>query len=107
MGGTEVFCEVGCHTWHNRTNYACNEMSNVISEKQRKLNEALHQERKDFGNRSDGSGLGGNLTVSLKRMNELGVCNSVLDYGTGKGRLVEKLRGSYQTQFKLWDTIQR
>ena len=67
-------------------------MSNVISEKQRKLNAALHQDNKDYGNRSDGSGLGGNLTISLKRMNQLGICNSVLDYGTGKGKLVEKLR---------------
>ena len=35
-------------------------------------------------------GIGRNLTVSLKRMNELGFAIAI-DYG--KGRLVEKLRG--------------
>ena len=67
-------------------------MSDVISEEQRKLNKALHENRKDFGSRDDGSGLAGNLPTALKRMNDFGACNSVLDYGTGKGKLVERLK---------------
>jgi hypothetical protein len=67
-------------------------MTQVISEEQRALNKALHAQSNQFGNRPDGAGLAGNLTSALKRMHELGLCNSVLDYGTGKGKLVERLR---------------
>jgi len=67
-------------------------LSQVISEEQRALNKALHSQSEQFGNRSDGSGLAGKLPGALQRMHELGVCNSVLDYGTGKGKLVRHLR---------------
>ena len=33
-----------------------------------------------------------NLPTALNRMHELGVCNSFLDYGTGKGLLVQRLK---------------
>ena len=33
-----------------------------------------------------------NLPLALHRMHEIGLCSSVLDYGTGKGLLVERLR---------------
>lgn len=67
-------------------------MSNVISEEQRRLNQALHEQNQDFGNRSDGAGVAGNLPNTVKRMHELGICESILDYGTGKGKLVQRLK---------------
>jgi len=67
-------------------------VAQVISEEQRALNKALHARDSRFGNRSDGSGVAGRLSVALLRMHELGACNSVLDYGTGKGKLVKRLR---------------
>ncbi len=67
-------------------------MAQVISDEQRALNKALHAQSEQFGNRSDGAGLAGNLPAALRRMHELGLCNTVLDYGTGKGKLVQRLR---------------
>jgi hypothetical protein len=67
-------------------------LEQVISDKQRALNKALHAQSVQFGNRPDGSGLASNLPKALERMSDLGVCNSVLDYGTGKGKLVKRLR---------------
>ena len=67
-------------------------MGKVISEEQRRLNQELHQNRIDFGNRADAAGLAKRLPQALIRMHELGVCRSVLDYGTGKGQLVGRLR---------------
>ena len=64
----------------------------IISDGQRELNKKLHQSRNDFGNRFDAAGLAGNLPKTILRMHELGVCNSFLDYGTGKGKLVHHLR---------------
>lgn len=67
-------------------------MSGVISDNQRKLNSALHQTDKNYGNRSDAAGTASSLPIALTRMHEHGACNSVLDYGTGKGKLVERLQ---------------
>jgi len=67
-------------------------LAEVISDEQRALNKALHAQSDQFGNRSDGAGLAGKLPAALQRMHQLGVCNSVLDYGTGKGKLVQRLR---------------
>ena len=67
-------------------------MSQVISEEQRALNRSLHNDNQSFGNRADASGLAGQLPRALQRMHELGFCNSMLDYGTGKGQLVKRLR---------------
>lgn len=67
-------------------------MEGVISEAQRRLNRTLHEQNDHFGNRADGAGLAGRLPQALLRMHELGICNSVLDYGTGKGKLVQRLR---------------
>ena len=69
-------------------------MGEVISTAQRSLNAALHEADNKFGNRDDGAGLATNLHEALTRMNELGICRSVLDYGTGKGALVRKLRAN-------------
>jgi len=88
-------------------------MGQVISEEQRALNKALHAQSDQFGNRADGAGLAGNLPVALRRMHELGICNSVLDYGTGKGKLVHRLRqelpssilvDGYDPAVEAWET---
>ena len=62
-----------------------------ISEEQLKLNQSLHQKNDSFGNRYSAPGAR-NLPFALRRMHEIGLCFSVLDYGTGKGALVERLR---------------
>ena len=67
-------------------------MGGVISEKQKQLNKELHQTNKNFGNRATGAGIAHNLPVTLNRMHELGVCNTFLDYGTGKGLLIQRLK---------------
>ena len=88
-------------------------MAPVISDEQRALNQQLHEQVSQFGNRADGAGLAGNLSSSLNRMHELGICNSVLDYGTGKGKLVHRLRQElkkdvritgYDPAVKEWET---
>ena len=85
----------------------------VISDEQRALNKALHAQSDQFGNRGDGAGLAGNLPIALQRMHELGICNSVLDYGTGKGMLVHRLRkelpgsieiNGYDPAVTVWET---
>lgn len=67
-------------------------MADVISDQQRQLNAALHSSNDQFGNRADAGGLARQLPATLARLHELGVCRSVLDYGTGKGALVQRLR---------------
>ena len=67
-------------------------MGQVISDEQRRLNQELHNSSSNFGNRADAAGLATRLPIALIRMQELGICNSVLDYGTGKGKLVDRLR---------------
>ena len=66
-------------------------MANVISEEQRNLNKSLHQDSGNFGNREDAAGFAKHLPQTLNRLHELGACDSFLDYGTGKGRLVSRL----------------
>ena len=74
----------------------------VISDKQRALNRALHEGNSNFGNRGDAAGFAGeSLSTALNRMHELGVCNSFLDYGTGKGKLVTRLRKEVKSQIKI------
>ena len=73
----------------------------VISDEQRKLNQKLHQADGQFGNRDDGSGVARNLSVALERLHDIGVCNSFIDYGTGKGLLVEKLRSEVGGKIKI------
>lgn len=67
----------------------------TISEEQRKLNQELHQNRPDFGSRG---GAGNQTVINLvKRYHELGVINSVLDYGTGKGVFPTNLKRTIPT----------
>ena len=63
----------------------------VISQEQLALNKALHQQNGDFGNRAGASGMASRLPLALTRMHQVGLCRSVLDYGTGKGLLVKRL----------------
>ena len=63
----------------------------VISDDQRELNRKLHQDEK-YGNRHDGAGVATKLPEAITTLNKLGVCKSLLDYGTGKGKLVNRLR---------------
>ena len=73
----------------------------LISQEQLALNKALHQTTSHYGNRKDGGGIVGHLPQSLLRMHELGICDSVLDYGTGKGKLVANLRQSTEGKLKI------
>jgi len=73
----------------------------TISDEQKKLNKKLHDSRKDFGNRADGAGVAGRLPEALIRMKEYGVCNSFLDYGTGKGKLVKHLRNKLNSDILI------
>ena len=88
-------------------------MARTISDEQRALNKKLHQENAGYGNRDDGAGVAGNLGTAIVRIQQLGGCNSLLDYGTGKGKLVRKLReqvgnsitvDGYDPAVEEWDT---
>lgn len=82
--------------------YWCLRKVGVISEEQKALNRALHEKNSNFGNRDDGAGFAGDkLTKALLRMKELGICNSFLDYGTGKGKLVQKLRSQISPSISI------
>ena len=76
-------------------------MSGVITDRQRKLNSSLHQTDKNYGNRSDAAGMAKNLPIALKKMHENGACNSLLDYGTGKGKLIERLHEELPKAIKV------
>ncbi len=89
-------------------------MGQVISEEQKALNKALHAQDQNFGSRKDAGGITGNLPKALLELHSpTKVCSSILDYGTGKGRLVERLRKELPSTFKVsgydpavedWDT---
>lgn len=76
-------------------------MAKAISDQQLEMNRALHLADPAFGNRATGSGVAARLPHALKRMHEYGVCSSVLDYGTGKGLLVERLRETLPREILL------
>ena len=66
-------------------------MARVISDKQLELNRTLHDKEGSFGSRSDAGGLASRLHNAISRMHDAGICDSVIDYGTGKGGLVSRL----------------
>lgn len=76
-------------------------MEEVISDVQRALNANLHKKDSNYGNRTDGAGLARNLAKALARLHELGACDSILDYGTGKGALVEQLKSDLPKSIKV------
>ena len=65
------------------------------------LNADLHRRKKDFGNSVDGSGIARNLPLAIERIHELGICNSIIDYGAGKGALIGNLRSSIDKEIRL------
>lgn len=56
------------------------------------LNADLHRRNKEFGHSNDGSGVARHLPLAIARLHELGICNSIIDYGTGKGALIRRLQ---------------
>ena len=66
-------------------------MVSAIS-RNRPLQPCLHESDETFGSRPDAGGLTSNLVPAISLMHKLGMCRSILDYGTGKGRLVKHLR---------------
>ena len=80
-------------------------MGELISDQQLELNRALHESDPKFGNRARGAGVATRLPLALTRAHEAGLCSSVLDYGTGKGLLVERLRRELPDAIKLQDMI--
>jgi len=66
--------------------------SKTISEEQRLLNKELHESRPDFGSRGGAGNQG--VIKAISRYKKLGVINSVLDYGTGKGSFPKSLKKS-------------
>ena len=67
-------------------------MADVISDQQLDLNRSLHANNTVFGSRPDAGGLTARLHKAIIKMHDVGFCNSVIDYGTGKGALVSRLR---------------
>ena len=76
-------------------------MVNPISEQQLALNRSLHESDPDFGNRDSAAGVASRLPLALLRMHENNMCSSVLDYGTGKGLLVKRLRRELPDTIKV------
>ncbi len=67
-------------------------MPELISESQIHLNADLHKTDKNFGARDDGAGTAANLAKALIQLNTHNLCNTFLDYGTGKGLLIKRLK---------------
>lgn len=65
------------------------------------LNTELHQKDQDYGSSKNASGIMVRLPLALRRMNEEGLCNSFLDYGTGKGRMIAWLKEELPEEIKL------
>ncbi|WP_155728128.1 hypothetical protein [Prochlorococcus marinus] len=81
-----------------RENKVCKStMSKLISDSQVKLNASLHTNDKNFGARTDGAGTALHLSMALIKLKESGLCQSILDYGTGKGFLVKQLQQELPT----------
>ena len=68
-------------------------MAEVISENSRASNRELHERFEKFGSRADAGGVLGRLSAAVGRIEEEFGIKSLLDYGTGKGNVVKKLRG--------------
>ena len=63
---------------------------NFISEEYKSLNTKLHSDSEEYGNRN--SYLCDQLPPSISIIHKLFKCDSVLDYGCGKGMMVRSLR---------------
>ena len=76
-------------------------MAQIISNEQIALNAELHNQDPKYGSAAFAGGLMVNLPLALRRMHEHGACNSFLDYGTGKGALVEALAQKLSTEIRI------
>ena len=72
-----------------------------ISDEQLAFNQALHQSNPAFGSRDQAAGMAATLPLALYRTHESGFCSSVLDYGTGKGLLVDRLRAELPPSIRV------
>ena len=73
-------------------------MSNqqLISNEYKELNEKLHRNSSEYGNRN--TYLSKNLPETIEILSKLYGFSSVLDYGCGKGLIVESLRKKFQNR---------
>ena len=81
-------------------------MSNteLISEEYKTLNSELHSDSEEYGNRNNF--LSERLPTSISIIHKLFKCNSVLDYGCGKGMIVRSLEnklGNYKISVQGYD----
>ena len=73
----------------------------LVPDSEISLNKSLHETDSAFGNRGTAGGCATRLPAVIKKLSALGVCKSVLDYGTGKGALVERLRIKLPSHIKI------
>ena len=76
-------------------------MADVISDSSRKANKELHEKFENFGSRSDAGGVLGRLPIAVDKLEQEYNVKSVLDYGTGKGNVVRKLRETVSKNIKV------
>ena len=69
------------------------------SEQQVRLNQQLHLSNPDFG--INDTGLTSRLPAAIECFSRMVPTSSVLDYGTGKGFLVDQLRAELPSKFKV------
>ena len=73
----------------------------LVPDSEISLNKSLHETDNTFGNRGTAGGCATRLPAAITKLSALGACNSVLDYGTGKGALVERLRQKLPSHIQI------
>ena len=73
----------------------------VVPETEISLNRSLHESDNNFGNRANAAGFATRLPLAIQRLFAIGACNSFLDYGTGKGKLVQRLRDELPSSIQV------
>ncbi len=76
-------------------------MAKEIETEMTSLNKALHESNKEFGNRPEDSALSEFLPKAIRLLHKIGICNSILDYGAGKGTLISRLTKELPMDIKL------
>ena len=76
-------------------------MKRLISDNQNLLNQNLHKSDNNFGNRPTAGGLARKLDLAILKLHKDGCCDKFLDYGTGKGLLVDWLRKTLPKQIEI------
>ncbi len=67
-------------------------MEKLITDQYLNLMKSLHQKSGDYGAHEDMTGITQRIDKAIKILNDKGKCNSFIDYGTGKGNLIKRLR---------------